>query len=69
MLTKLMPRNEHIIDRILRVILGIGLLSIVFIGPKTLFGLIGLVPLATGLVGSCPIYTLLGKGTCKVRET
>lgn len=64
---RLLPRNEHVIDRAIRVVLGLGLLSLVFAGPQTLWGLVGLVPLATGLVGSCPIYTLLGVGTCKVQ--
>ncbi|MCA9565978.1 MAG: DUF2892 domain-containing protein [Myxococcales bacterium] len=62
--SKLLPRNEHTIDRAIRVVLGLALLSIVFVGPKTLFGLIGIIPLATGLLGSCPLYTMLGIGTC-----
>lgn len=66
MLDKILPRNEHTIDRAVRVALGLVLLSLVFIGPKTLFGLIGIIPLATGLIGSCPLYTVLGIGTCKV---
>ncbi len=60
---KLFPQNEHVIDRVLRVILGIGILSLVFVGPHSLWGLLGLIPLATGLVGSCPIYALLGIST------
>lgn len=55
-----MSRNEGTIDRVLRVILGLVLLSLVFIGPQTLWGLIGLVPLVTGLMGSCPVYSMLG---------
>lgn len=66
MMEKLMPKNEHTIDRAIRVVVGLAALSLVFVGPKTMLGLIGLVPLVTGLVGSCPIYTLLGVGTCKV---
>ena len=65
MLAKLLPRNEHTIDRALRVVLGLGLLSLVFVGPQTLWGLLGLIPLFTGAVGSCPIYTVLGVKTCK----
>ena len=64
-----LPRNEGTVDRVLRVLLGIGLLSIVFVGPQTPWGWIGLVPLVTGLVGSCPLYTLLGLRTCPMRET
>ncbi len=62
----LLPRNEGTLDRTMRVLLGLALLSIVFVGPKTLWGLVGLVPLVTGLIGSCPLYTLLGLRTCPV---
>lgn len=64
MLDRILPRNEHRVDRALRVLLGLGLLSLVFLGPQTPWGLVGLVPLITGLVGSCPVYSLLGIGTC-----
>ena len=47
-----MTRNESNLDRGLRIILGLVLLSLVFVGPQTLWGLIGLVPLVTGLLGS-----------------
>lgn len=57
-------RNEGTIDRAVRVVLGIVLLSLVFVGPKTLFGLIGLIPLITGLVGMCPLYRIVGLSTC-----
>ena len=43
---------------------GVALLSLVFVGPKSLWGLVGVVPLLTGLVGNCPLYTLLGINTC-----
>lgn len=66
MATKLLPTNEHPIDRTLRVVLGLALLSLVFVGPQTLWGLVGLVPLLTGLLGSCPIYTVLGFSTCSM---
>lgn len=66
MLAKLLPSNESTLDRVLRVALGVGLLAIVFVGPQTWLGLIGIVPLATGLLGSCPIYTALGFSTCPV---
>ena len=55
--------NEGSLDRIIRVVLGIVLLAIVFVGPKTLWGLVGLVPLVTGLGGMCPIYRILGIST------
>jgi hypothetical protein len=62
---KLFPKNEHKVDRAVRVILGLGLLSLVFVGPRTPWGWLGVVPLVTGLAGSCPVYTLLGIRTCK----
>ncbi len=62
-------RNVGATDRVLRVALGLVLLSLVVVGPQTPWGLIGVVPLLTGLVGSCPLYTLLGLSTCPLRRT
>jgi hypothetical protein len=59
-----MERNEGTIDRALRIIAGLGILSLVFVGPQTPWGWIGLVPLLTGLVGVCPVYSILGIRTC-----
>ena len=53
------------IDRVLRIVLGIVLLALVFVGPKTPWGWIGLVPLITGLFSTCPLYSLIGVKTCK----
>jgi hypothetical protein len=61
---KFFTRNEHNVERVLRVALGIGLVSLVFIGPRTMWGWIGLIPIATGLSGVCPVYSLLGISTC-----
>ena len=52
------------IDKILRIIVGLILISLVFIGPQTPWGWLGVIPLATGLVGFCPLYKLLGMNTC-----
>ncbi len=57
--------NEHAIERVLRILIGLGLLSLVFTGPRTAWGWIGLLPLLTGLSGLCPLYTLLGVSTCR----
>jgi hypothetical protein len=57
--------NEGSLDRVVRVVLGLAVLSLVFVGPRTWLGLLGLVPLVTGLVGSCPVYSLLGFRTNK----
>ena len=65
---KKMSRNESNIDRVLRVVLGLVLLSLVFVGPQTPWGLIGVVPLVTGLVGVCPVYSVLGISTCPTKN-
>ena len=62
-----MTRNEGNVERALRVIVGLVLIALVFVGPKTPWGWVGLVPLITGLVGMCPIYSLLGINTCPRR--
>lgn len=62
-----MTRNKGNVDRALRVIVGLVLIALVFVGPKTPWGWVGLVPLITGLVGMCPIYALLGINTCPRR--
>lgn len=59
-------KNEGKIDRTLRVLLGAILISLVFIGPQTAWGWLGLVPLVTGLIGTCPVYSLFGINTCGI---
>ena len=59
-----MTRNIGTLDRAFRTIVGLGVLSLVFVGPKTMWGLLGLVPLATALIGWCPPYALFGLSTC-----
>ena len=61
----MLKKNEGTIDRVLRVIVGIALISMVFYGVQTPWGWVGLIPLITGLVGSCPIYSILGLSTLK----
>jgi hypothetical protein len=58
--------NEGTLDRTIRIVLGLGLISLVFFGPQTMLGLIGFVPLATGLIGFCPLYRLVGLDTCRL---
>lgn len=60
-----MKCNVGTAERAVRVIAGLGLLSLVFIGPQTPWGWIGLIPLVTGLVGFCPAYGLFGLKTSK----
>jgi hypothetical protein len=57
--------NVGRIDRVLRIILGLALIALVFVGPKTPLGWIGIVPLLTGLMRTCPLYTLIGLDTCQ----
>jgi hypothetical protein len=59
-----MNRNEGTIDRVVRIALGLALLALTVIAPQTWWGFIGVVPLLTGVVGFCPLYTLLGVRTC-----
>jgi hypothetical protein len=63
-----LSRNEHPIERVVRVALGLGLISIAFVGPQTPWGWLGVIPLATGLIGSCPLYTVLGINTCPLAK-
>lgn len=63
-----MKQNEGPIDRALRIILGLGVLSLTLWGPETKWGLLGLVPLITGLVGFCPLYPLVGINTCPAKR-
>ncbi len=61
--------TEHPIERVIRALVGIVLLSLVFVGPKTPWGWIGLLPLLTGVTGLCPLYTILGISTCPRKST
>lgn len=61
--------TEHPIERVTRVLIGIGLISIVFVGPKTGWGWLGLLPLITGFTGLCPLYTVLGISTLGKKAT
>ena len=56
--------NEGTLDRALRIAGGLLLLGFVFLGPKSAWGLLGLVPIFTGIVGFCPLYRALGVSTC-----
>jgi len=63
MFDKLLPTNEATLDRAVRVVLGLVLIALAFVGPKTPWGFVGLVPLLTGAMGSCPLYTVFGFST------
>jgi hypothetical protein len=62
-----MKVNEGTVDRAIRIVVGLALISLVFVGPQTPWGWIGLLPLVTGVVGWCPAYSVLGVSTCLKR--
>ncbi|PKB19430.1 Protein of unknown function (DUF2892) [Novosphingobium kunmingense] len=60
--------NVGTVDRIARIALGLVLIALVFVGPRTPWGWLGLIPLATGLLRTCPLYSLLGIDSCGLRR-
>jgi len=60
-----MKKNVGSVERVIRVIAGIAILSFAFVGPQSPWAYLGIIPLATGLMGWCPAYALLGISTCK----
>lgn len=64
-------KNVGPVDRILRIVAGLVILSLFFIYPGAwwrYYTLIGVVPLLTGLMSSCPLYSILGITTCPVKK-
>ncbi|MCL2658180.1 MAG: DUF2892 domain-containing protein [Betaproteobacteria bacterium] len=61
-------KNVGTADKIIRVILGLGLISLVFVGPQTPWGWLGVIPLFTAGMSFCPLYRLLGIRTCKLKN-
>jgi hypothetical protein len=64
----MLAKNVGSIDRILRIVVGLGLISLVFVGPQTPWGWVGVVPLLTAFISFCPLYTLIGVRTCPVGQ-
>ncbi len=65
-------KNEGNIDRILRVVVGLVLVIAFFMLPEAsyrLWLLVGIIPLVTGLMGSCPLYSILGVSTCPMKDS
>jgi len=60
-----MQPNVGSLDRAVRIIVGLVLIALVFVGPKTPWGWVGLVPLATGIIRWCPAYMPFGIRTCR----
>ena len=63
-----MTHNIGGIERIIRIVAGLVLIALAVTGTVGVWGWLGLVPLATGLMGWCPPYSLLGINTCKNRS-
>ena len=63
-----MKTNEGGLDRILRVVVGLVLIGLVLNGTIGAWGWVGLVPLATGAIGWCPLYTLFGWNSCPTSQ-
>jgi hypothetical protein len=64
-----MTKNIGNIERILRIVAGLVLIALAVTGTVGLWGYIGVVPLATGLMGWCPPYAMLGISTCSMKKT
>ena len=63
-----MTRNEGTADRAIRIIGGLAILSLAFVGPKTAWAYLGIIPIITGSLGYCPAYSLLGINTCGMKK-
>ena len=61
-------KNVGTLDRLLRIVIGLGLISLVFIGPQTPWGWIGAILVVTGAVSWCPIYRVFGLRTCRIQS-
>ncbi|WP_058021323.1 YgaP family membrane protein [Pseudohongiella spirulinae] len=60
-----MTKNVGTVDKLLRIVLGVVLIALTLAGVIGVWGWIGIVPLATGLLNTCPLYSLLGVKTCQ----
>lgn len=63
-----MVKNIHAFERFARVIVGLAIISLAFVGPKTTWAWLGVIPVLTGLIGWCPPYQLLGINTSKLGQ-
>ena len=64
MQTAILKQNVGPVDRAIRATLGLALVAIAIFGTNAPWGYLGLIPLATALLGSCPLYSVLGISTC-----
>jgi hypothetical protein len=63
-----MKTNIGKVERIVRIVVGIGIVSLAFVGPRSPWAYLGILPLLTGLVGWCPPYALLGISTVRTAK-
>ncbi|WP_261841821.1 YgaP family membrane protein [Aliamphritea ceti] len=63
-----MPKNLGNLDRSLRLIAGLILISLVFIGPQTAWGWVGIIGVLTAAIGYCPLYSLFGFKSCPLKH-
>lgn len=63
-----MKTNEGGVDRIVRIAAGLVLIGLAATGTVGIWGWLGIVPLATGAIGWCPLYTVLGINTCPANK-
>ena len=68
-MSSLLKVNEHPMERVARVALGVALVGMAAMGTIGAWGYIGVVPILTGALGTCPLYTLFGISTCPVKTT
>lgn len=64
-----MKSNVGGLDRILRVLVGIALIALTLTGTIGVWGWIGVIPLLTGALGSCPLYAIVGLNTCPMKKS
>ncbi len=64
-----MKKNVGNVDRIIRLVVGVSILSTTVVGPQTLWGLVGIVPILTAFISFCPLYLPLGINTCGMKKS
>ncbi len=64
-----MTANVGTVDRVIRGLVGLFLIAMVFVGPQTAWGWIGVIPLLTAILGYCPAYSLFGFSTCPTAKS
>jgi hypothetical protein len=62
-----MKKNIGSVERIIRVVIGLIIFSLAFVGPASPWAFFGLIPVITGLIGWCPPYAIFGINTCKIK--